>query len=98
MSEASGKCDVAEHLRTREDTRLSLKACAGKDPGDRLIRTASNDVARAGNMSRLARETGMGREGLNKAMSGEGNPTFATMMRIMRALGMQLRITARRLC
>ena len=52
-----------------------------------------NDLARAGNMSRLARETGMSREGLYKALSENGNPTFATVVRITRALGMQLRIT-----
>ena len=44
-------------------------------------------------MSRLAREVGMTREGLYKALSEKGNPTFATVMRITRALGMQLRIT-----
>ena len=45
-------------------------------------------------MSRLAREAGMSREGLYKALSDDGNPTFATVMKITRALGMQLRITA----
>ena len=44
-------------------------------------------------MSRLAREIGMSREGLYRALSEDGNPTFATVMRITRALGMQLRIT-----
>ena len=51
-----------------------------------------NDVARAGNMARLARESGMSREGLYKALSADGNPTFATVMRITRALGLQLHI------
>ena len=45
-------------------------------------------------MSRLAREVGMSREGLYKALSEEGNPSFATVMRIARALGLQVRITA----
>ena len=45
-------------------------------------------------MNRLAREAGMSREGLYKALSDDGNPTFATVMKITRALGMQLRITA----
>ena len=45
-------------------------------------------------MSRLARDVGMSREGLYKALSGDGNPTFATVVRITRALGMQLRFTA----
>ena len=94
MNETFTKWDVTEHLRTREDVRLYLEACAEEDPGDgSLIRAALNDIARAQNMSLLARETGMSREGLYKALSEDGNPTFATVMRVTRALGMQLRIT-----
>jgi probable addiction module antidote protein len=75
---------------------LYLEACADEDPGDgSLIRAALNDIARAQNMSRLARDIGMTREGLYKALSENGNPSFATVMRITRALGMQLRISAR---
>ena len=93
MTEKFSKWDAAEHLRTREDTRLYLQACADEDPGDgSLIRAALNDVARAGNMAALAREAGMSREGLYKALSADGNPTFATVVRIARALGLQLRI------
>ena len=95
MSEEFTDWDAAEHLRTREDARLYLEACAEEDPGDgSLIRAALNDVARAGNMSRLARDAGMSREGLYKALSEDGNPSFATVMRITRALGMHVRITA----
>ena len=95
MSETFSRWDAAEHLRTPEDARLYLEACAEEDPGDgSLIRAALNDIARSGNMSRLARETGMSREGLYKALSENGNPSFATVMRIARALGMQVRITA----
>ena len=94
MSESFTRWDAAEHLRTPEDARLYLEACADEDPGDgSLIRAALNDIARSGNMSRLARETGMSREGLYKALSEKGNPSFATVMRIARALGMQVRIT-----
>ena len=94
MTETFTKWDVTEQLQTREDVRLYLEACAEEDPGDgSLIRAALNDIVRAGNMSRLAREIGMSREGLYKALSQDGNPTFATVMRITRALGMQLRIT-----
>ena len=94
MTERCTKWDAADHLRSREDARLYLQACAEEDPGDgSLIRAALIDVARAGNMSVLAREAGMSREGLYKALSKDGNPTFATVMRITRALGMQLRIT-----
>ena len=95
MTETFTKWDSAEHLRTRDDARLYLQACAEEDPGDgSLIRAALNDVARAGNMSGLARDVGMSREGLYKALSEDGNPTFATVVRITRALGLQLRITA----
>ena len=94
MTEKFTRWDVTEYLRTREDARLYLEACAEEDPGDgSLIRTALNDIARAGNMSRLAREIGMSREGLYKALSEDGNPTFATVMRITRALGLRWRIT-----
>ena len=94
MPETFTKWDAAEHLRTKEDVRLYLEACAEEDPGDgSLIRAALNDIARAQNMSALARDVGMSREGLYKALSERGNPSFATVMRITRALGMQLRIT-----
>ena len=95
MTDAFTKWDVTEHLRTREDARLYLEACADEDPGDgSLVRAALNDIARAGNMSQLARDAGMSREGLYKALSEDGNPSFATVTRIARALGLQVRITA----
>ena len=94
MPETFTKWDAAEHLRTKEDVRLYLEACAEEDPGDgSLIRAALNDIARAQNMSLLARDVGMSREGLYKALSENGNPSFATVMRITRALGMKLRLT-----
>ena len=94
MTETFTKWDAAEHLRTAEDARLYVQACADEDPGDgSLIRAALNDVARTGNMSGLAREAGMTREGLYKALSADGNPSFATVLRITRALGMQVRIS-----
>ena len=96
MTETFRKWDAVEHLQTREDARLYLQACADEDPGDgSLIRAALNDVARAGNMAGLAREAGMSREGLYKALSTDGNPTFATVMRIAQALGMQVRLDLR---
>ncbi len=95
MNETFTSWDAAEHLRTPEDARLYLEACAEEDPGDgSLIRAALNDIARSGNMSQLAREAGMSREGLYKALSENGNPSFATVMRVTRALGMHVRITA----
>jgi probable addiction module antidote protein len=86
--------DVTDDLHSKEDIQLYLEACAEEDPGDgSLIRAALNDIARAQNMSQLAREVGMTREGLYKALGENGNPSFATVMRIARALGMQVRIT-----
>ena len=94
MTESFTQWDVADHLRNREDARPFLGASAQEGPGDgSLIRTALNDIARAGNMSWLARETGMSREGLYKALSENGNPAFSTVIRITRALGMQMRFT-----
>ena len=58
-----------------------------------LIRAGLAEIARAGNMSRLARDAGLSREGLYKALSKDGNPSFATVTRIVRALGLRLRIT-----
>lgn len=95
MHESFTKWDVAEHLETKEDVRLYLEACFEEDPGDgSLIRAALNDVARAQNMAQLSRDAGMSREGLYKALSQEGNPSFATVLRVVRALGMQLRVSA----
>ena len=94
MPETFTRWDVTDDLRTREDVRLYLEACAEEDPGDgSLIRAALNDIARAQNMSQLARDVGMTREGLYKALGENGNPTFATVMKLTRALGMQVRIT-----
>ncbi len=95
MTESFTEWDAADHLHSAEDARLYLEACAKEDPGDgSLIRAALNDIARSGNMSWLAREIGMSREGLYKALSESGNPAFSTVIRIVRALGMQLRFTS----
>ena len=93
MSEKFTKWDAADYIHTIDDARFYLEAAVEEDPGDgSLIRAVLNDIARAQNMSRLAREIGMTREGLYKALSEDGNPSFATVMKITRALGMQLRI------
>ncbi len=94
MHETFTKWDAVEHLETKEDVRLYLEACFEEDPGDgSLIRAALNDVARAQNMAQLSRDAGMSREGLYKALSKDGNPSFATVLRVVRALGMQLRVS-----
>ena len=83
--------DVLDHLKTEEDIELYFDACVEKDPGDgSLIRAALGDIARARGMSQLARDTGLAREGLYKALSAEGNPEFATVMKVIKALGLKL--------
>lgn len=95
MTETFTRWDPLNHLKTDEDFRLYVEACAEEDPGDgSLIRAALNDIARAQNFSALARDAGMTREGLYKALSKDGNPSFATIAKITRALGMRLHITA----
>jgi len=85
--------DSAEHLQSDEDIKLYLEACfeeAGDDPA--FIVHALGVIARAKNMSQLARDTGITREGLYKAFSTEGNPTFATVTKVARALGLQITV------
>jgi probable addiction module antidote protein len=85
--------DSAEHLKTDEDIQLYLEACleeAGDDPA--FIVHALGVIARARNMSQLARDTGLTREGLYKALSPEGNPTFSTVAKVARALGLQISV------
>lgn len=85
------KWDVLDHLKTEEDIALYFDACVEEDPGDgSLIRAALGDIARARGMSQLARDTGLAREGLYKALSAEGNPEFATVMKVIKALGLKL--------
>ena len=94
MAETFTQWDAADHLQSKKDLRLYLEACADEDPGDgSLIRAALNDIASSQNMSGLAREVGMTREGLYRVLSENGNPSFATILRIIRALGMQVRIS-----
>ena len=85
------KWDSAEHLKTNEDMALYLEVCleeAGDDAA--FIAKALGTIARAKGMSQLARDTGLGRESLYKALSGEGNPSFATILKVPHALGLKL--------
>ena len=85
--------DPAEHLETEEDIAAYLEAAfeAG-DPS--LVAAALGDIARAKGMAQIARDTGLGRESLYKALSPEGNPEFATIMKVVSALGLKLHATA----
>ena len=89
------KLDSAEHLKTEEDMALYLQACmdeAGDDAA--FIASALGTIARARGMSQLARDTGLGRESLYKALSTTGNPEFATILKVVRALGLRFHVEA----
>lgn len=84
--------DAAEHLETTEDMAAYLEAAL--EVGDpALIAAAIGDIARAKGITQIARETGLGRESLYKALSAEGNPEFATVLKVVRALGLRLHAT-----
>jgi probable addiction module antidote protein len=85
--------DAAEHLETEVDMALYLEA-ALEDGDPALVAAALGDIGRAKGMSEIARETGLGRESLYKALSPEGNPEFATVLKVIRALGLRLHATA----
>ncbi len=81
--------DAAEHLETGEEMAAYLEAAleAG-DPS--LVAAALGDIARARGMTEVARDAGLGRESLYKALSPEGNPELATVLRVLQALGLRL--------
>ncbi len=84
------KWDSAQHLETEEDMALYFEACleeAGDDAA--FVAKALGTIARVKGMTQLARDTGMGRESLYKALSGEGNPSFATILKVTHALGLK---------
>ena len=88
--------DVAEHLRTPEEMAAYLEACLEEADGDAaFIAKALGDIARAKGMSRVASDTGLSRESLYKALSGERNPTLDTVLKVVDALGLRLRAEAR---
>ena len=91
----TSRWDSAEHLKTDEDMVDYLDACLAEGGDDAAyIAHALGIVARAKGMSQLARDTGLGRESLYKALSGEGNPSFATILKVMHALGVKLHAEA----
>jgi len=85
--------DAAEHLETAADRVAYLEAALAE--GDAaLIAAALGDITRAQGMSQIARDTGLGRESLYKTLSSEGNPELATILKVVRALGLQLHASA----
>ena len=81
--------DPADHLNTEEDMAAYLEA-ALEDGDPTLVAAALGDIARAKGMTQVAREAGLGRESLYKALSPAGNPEFATILKVVAALGLQL--------
>jgi probable addiction module antidote protein len=88
--ETFSRYDSADYLKTEEDIAAYLEAAAEEGDDPAFLARALGVVARARNMSQLARETGLSREGLNKALSGDGNPTLGTVMKVAKALGLRI--------
>ncbi len=87
--------DVAEHLRTPEEMAAYLDAWLEEAPDDAAgIARALGDIARAKGMSQVAKDAGLSRESLYRALSAEGNPSFATVLKVAKALGVRLHAQA----
>jgi len=91
----TSKYDVAEHLRTPVEMAEYLEASIEDSQGDAaLIAKALGDIARARGMSQVARDAGLSRESLYKALSGERSPDFDTVLKVIHALGLKLHAEA----
>ncbi|HUS24876.1 MAG TPA: addiction module antidote protein [Candidatus Binatia bacterium] len=89
--EKISRYDTADYLKSEKEMAAYLDACL--EEGDAsLVAAALGDIARARNMSQLARDTGLTREGLYKALSAEGNPSFDTILKVARALGFEMHV------
>ncbi len=85
--------DVSDHLRTPEEMAAYLEACIAEADGDTsFVVKALGDIARAKGMTQIAEATGLGRESLYKALSAEGNPQFDTIVRVAKALGLEISV------
>jgi probable addiction module antidote protein len=89
--ETFSRWDAADYLKSDADMAAYLEACLEEAPDDASLLTAAlGDIARARGMVQLAKDTGLTREGLYKALSKDGNPSFATVLKVMHALGLKL--------
>ena len=87
--------DVTEYLGTSEDIAAYLDAWLEEAPEDAAgIARALGDIARAKGMTQVAKDAGLSRESLYRALSAEGNPSFATVLKVARALGVRLHAQA----
>jgi len=91
----TSRYDVAEHLRTPEEMAAYLEACLEDAEGDAaFVAKALGDIARAKGMTAVARDAGLSRESLYKALSGERTPNFETILKVVGALGIKLHAEA----
>lgn len=89
--------DAAEHLRTPEEMAAYLEACIEEANGDAaFVAKALGDIARAKGMAQVARDAGLSRESLYKALSGERSPGFDTILKVISALGLEIHAGAAR--
>ena len=87
--------DVVEQLRTPKEMAAYLDAWFGEAPDDAAgIARALGDIARARGMTQVARDAGLSRESLYKALGKDGNPSFATILKVARAVGVRLHALA----
>ena len=86
------KWDASEYLESEADIAAYLNA-ALEDGDTSVIATALGDIARAKGMTQLSKETGITRDGLYKALSPTGNPSFATVQKVVRAFGLKMDVT-----
>lgn len=87
--------DVSQQLRTPEEMAAYLDAWLDEAPDDAPgIARALGDIARAKGMTQVAKDAGLSRESLYKALSVDGNPSFATVLKVARALGVKLHAAA----
>jgi probable addiction module antidote protein len=88
--EAFSRWDAADYLKSDDDMAAYLQACLEEAPDyPSLIAAALGDIARARAMVQLAKETGLTREGLYKALSKDGNPSLGTVLKVLKALGLK---------
>jgi probable addiction module antidote protein len=91
----TSRYDVAEHLRTPKEMAAYLEACLEESDKDAaFIAKALGDIARAKGMAQVARDSGLSRESLYKALSGDRSPDFETILKILNALGIRLHAKA----
>jgi probable addiction module antidote protein len=93
----TSRYDVAEHLRNPEEMAAYLEACIEEADGDAtFVAKALGDIARAKGMAQVARDAGLSRESLYKALSGDRSPGFDTILKVIGALGLELHTRAAR--